>query len=98
MNAATLNRAKGLTRLAVIIGLIIAGFSFFANQSAQATASTTKVSFQYITVGAGDTLWSIAAKYAPNADRRDTVDAIITLNNLQTATLQPGQRIALPNN
>lgn len=97
MNAAAINRAKGLTRLAVILGLIFAAFSFFTNQSAQASASTGHASYHYITVGAGQTLWAIAAKYEPNADPRDVIDKIISLNNLTTATVQPGQRIALPN-
>lgn len=96
MNTAT-SRVKGLTRLAVIIGLIIAAVSFFSNQSAQASNELAKSSFKYITVHNGETLWQIAERVAPNQDPRDTVEAIVTLNNLTQSTLQPGQRIALPN-
>ncbi|CAB4951747.1 unannotated protein [freshwater metagenome] len=96
MNTVT-SRAKGLTRLAVIIGLIIAAVSFFSNQSAQASNEVAKTSFTYVTVHNGETLWQIAERVAPNQDPRDTVEAIVTLNNLTQSTLQPGQRIALPN-
>lgn len=96
MNAAT-SRAQGLTRLAVIIGLIIAGVSFFSNQSAQASNEPAKSSFTYVTVHNGETLWQIAERVAPNQDPRDAIQAIVSLNNLTESTLQPGQRIALPN-
>ncbi len=42
----------------------------------------------------GDTLWSIAAKVDPAADRREVVDHLVELNG--SAALQPGQRLRLP--
>lgn len=52
--------------------------------------------FDYVTVFSGDTLWGIAREYAPEADPRDTVAQIMTLNQLSSAALQPGQELAIP--
>lgn len=49
------------------------------------------------TVRPGDTLWSYAAKITP-ADKNvgDTVDRLMELNQLDSAQLQPGQRLVVP--
>ena len=96
MNASALNLAKGIFRLLVIAGVIFGAISFFSTPSAQASSEKGSVSYQYVTVSPGQTLWAIAEKYAPGRDTRDTIDAIVSLNNLTEGTVQPGQRIALP--
>lgn len=53
-------------------------------------------SFTEITVMSGESLWSIAQDIAPGADPRDVVDAISTLNMLDSATVSAGQRLAIP--
>ena len=98
MNARTTSRAVGLTRLAVLVALVFAAITFFSSQSAQASNEVAKVEFTYVTVHAGETLWSLAEKYAPEQDPRDFLDQLVSLNNLTEATVQPGQRIALPVN
>ena len=54
------------------------------------------VSFDYVTVLPGDTLWSIAAEAAPDADPRDVIDDIMRLNNLSGGTIQAYSSIAIP--
>jgi hypothetical protein len=44
----------------------------------------------------GDTLWSIATRSAPDRDPREVVHLIVELNDLDTVSLVPGQRISLP--
>ena len=44
----------------------------------------------------GDTLWSIATAIAPNADTQSVIAEIVSLNQLETATVQPGQRLSIP--
>jgi LysM repeat protein len=44
----------------------------------------------------GDTLWSIAQSVAPNADAQAVIAAIEELNQLDTLTVQPGQKLAIP--
>jgi len=57
---------------------------------------TELVSFRYVTVAPGQTLWNLAEQIAPAADPRDVIVDIVDLNHLQGTYLQPGQRLALP--
>lgn len=46
---------------------------------------------------AGDTLWSYASAITPAGhDVSETVDELIALNNLESGSLQAGQRIIVP--
>ena len=47
-----------------------------------------------VVVQPGDTLWSIAADVAPDADVRITVDQLIALNG--ASPIIPGQELVLP--
>lgn len=49
-----------------------------------------------IIVGAGDTLWSLAEQVDPDSDPRDLIAAIMTLNDLDSPTIVPGQVLELP--
>ncbi|MDQ4039012.1 MAG: LysM peptidoglycan-binding domain-containing protein [Actinomycetota bacterium] len=49
-----------------------------------------------ITVEAGDTLWSLAEQVDPQADPRDLIAAIMTLNDLDSPMIVPGQVLRLP--
>jgi hypothetical protein len=44
----------------------------------------------------GDTLWSIATRFAASTDPRVVVDAIASANGLDPAALVPGQQLAIP--
>jgi hypothetical protein len=48
-----------------------------------------------LTVRAGDTLWDIAARVAPNADPRAEVAHLVAVNHLSGVVLRPGQRLLL---
>ncbi len=58
--------------------------------------SSAGASFEYVTVGDGDSLWAIAESIAPHDDPRVVIDEIIRLNGLADMMLEPGQRLALP--
>jgi LysM repeat protein len=79
----------------VAIALVVAA-SFFST-NAMASAAGTKAHFNYVTVNAGETLWSMAATYGKGQDARDWIANLVDLNNLTTNNLQAGQRLALPN-
>lgn len=53
-------------------------------------------SFQRVTVGEGDSLWSIAQVVAPDSDPRDVVDEMMRLNSLPSSMVQAGQELAIP--
>ena len=49
-----------------------------------------------VVVRPGDTLWSIARRYAPRRDPFETIDDIRRINGINGYTVHPGQRLTLP--
>jgi Tfp pilus assembly protein FimV len=47
-------------------------------------------------VRAGDTLWSIAERFAPGQDPRPLVDAIASANGVDAGGLAPGATLVIP--
>ena len=91
-------RVFRLTRTVLVLALLVWGVSnFFAGQSATATSFDSTVTYQYVTVYANDSLWSIAEKVAPDQNASEYVQKLIDLNNLNGTELAVGQRLALPN-
>ena len=63
---------------------------------AVATSSSSSVVFEYATVESGQSLWQLAASIAPESDPRDVVADVMRLNQLDSSTVSPGQRLAIP--
>jgi LysM repeat protein len=68
------------------------------NQSAVATDETVIGSnaFNYVSVMTGDTLWGLAETYSDGKSQQDWIAEVILLNNLSSATLSTGDKLALP--
>jgi hypothetical protein len=49
-----------------------------------------------IQVGAGETLWDVAQRVAPQSDQRAVVDRIRQLNGIMGSAVQPGQLLQVP--
>ena len=79
--------------MAVLFGAFSLGRS--ASQAAP-PSSAPAVEQQRVTVQAGDSLWTLAQRIAPDHDPRDVVARIRELNELTSAHLQPGQQLVLP--
>ena len=90
--------ARKFIRQAIVVAVVTASaIGFISGQAATANSQAAKVTFEYVTVQSGQSLWSLASDLAPNQDPRDWIAAVVDLNNLTTNELQPGQRLALPN-
>lgn len=63
---------------------------------AVATSNSSSVVFEYATIEAGQSLWQLASAIAPEADPRDVIADVMRLNQLDSSTVSPGQRIAIP--
>ncbi|WP_040163545.1 LysM peptidoglycan-binding domain-containing protein [Microbacterium gorillae] len=92
---------RGRRVLAVLASLpIVALIAFGALSGGNAMASSEHGApadtFQTVTVLPGDSLWGIATEIAPDADPRDVVADIISLNALGTSDLRAGQTLAIP--
>ncbi|MCU1559492.1 LysM peptidoglycan-binding domain-containing protein [Mycetocola sp.] len=63
---------------------------------AVATSSPSSVVFEYATIESDQSLWQLATTVAPDVDPRDVIADIMRLNQLDSSTVSPGQRIAIP--
>jgi LysM domain len=49
-----------------------------------------------VRVGAGETLWDVARRVAPQSDQRAVVEQIRLLNGIVDTAVQPGQQLRVP--
>lgn len=77
---------------------LVAGSLLFALNGGGAAASSdqARTQFTFVTVSAGQSLWQLAEKIAPTEDPREVIADIVSLNQLASEDVQPGQRLALP--
>jgi LysM repeat protein len=88
---------RGRFVLAAMIALPVVAVSLLVTSpGALAESAPASNDFEYVTVMSGDTLWSIAELIDPTGDPRDMVAELMTLNQLTSASLSPGQELAIP--
>jgi len=86
-------RGRVVIVLATLALLVLAGFTL-GRVSSQAAGPSKPL--PTVTVHAGETLWQIAARVAPHADRRALVMQLETLNHLHDGRVVAGQQLRLP--
>jgi hypothetical protein len=96
-----LNRRGRLARFLVVLSLaviLLAGFAFQAGAGdvVADSADSQSTSYVVLTVGSGDSIWSIARAVADGRDVRSVVDAIVTANSLSDGDVSAGQKIRVP--
>lgn len=91
------SRALGLVACALLFVLVACtGFIYSSRESAYAQA-VAEVETCEIEVASGDSLWSLAERYGVDGlDTSQTVDLLIEWNGLESATLQPGMFLVVP--
>ncbi|MEO7722535.1 MAG: LysM peptidoglycan-binding domain-containing protein [Pseudolysinimonas sp.] len=82
-----------LIAIPLAIGAAVTGIGAIGAAAGTHAGTTT---FQYVTVESGESLWQVAQAVAPTADPRDVVANILSLNDLNSGEVQPGQRLAIP--
>src|SRR3954470_420911 len=84
---------RGIVALAAVVATVAVLLTGLAWASAPNTASGSPraAAVDLVTVGPGDTLWSIATRVAPQRDPRAEVADLQRLNHLGAAALVPGQ-------
>lgn len=94
-----LTRRGRVLVLAVLVAVLFAAFSLGRSASQASPPPAVPVPAPapaVVTVEAGESLWSLARRAAPDNDPREVVAHIRELNNLSTAHLVPGQQLLLP--
>jgi len=86
-------RGRVVVVLAILALLVLAGFAL-GRVSSQAAGPSKPL--PTVTVHDGETLWQIAARVAPHADRRALVMQLEALNRLQDGHVVAGQQLRLP--
>lgn len=76
--------------MAVIGGAWAGPVAGALSEEAVPTAGTSYV------VREGDTLWTIARRFAPGVDPRPLVDSLAAANEVDPASLSPGQVLVVP--
>lgn len=92
MTTLQLNRRGKLIRAALIVVAIWLTIAVIV--PALFPQTTTRI--VSVTVYAGETLWGIAEREAPNADPRDFIQQVVEINGLTSSTIEPGQQILVP--
>lgn len=81
--------------LAATAAIVLAGI-FTAPVMASGAAETSAVKATSVSVMDGDTIWGLAAEFAPERDRQQVVAEITEMNDLRSSVLIPGQEIFVP--
>jgi hypothetical protein len=90
-------RGRAVLATAIALPLVLGTAAAVLNGGgAVATDAASSVEFSYVEVEAGQSLWSLAETVAPQADPREVIAAIVRLNGLPSADVQPGERLAIP--
>jgi LysM repeat protein len=80
--------------------IAIAGLSLVVTLpalSATQLHAAKPVTYTTVTVKSGDSLWAIAAgRVGSDGDVQSMVDEIVAVNHLDGASLNPGQRLRIP--
>lgn len=87
---------RGRTVLVLLLVLTAMAWSLGSGTVSMAGTTPVVVPVRYVTVEAGQTLWSIAADVAPGTDPRVTAAQIRELNALPTSAISAGQQLAVP--
>ena len=92
-----LTRRGRVVVVLVLAALLLALVSLGYSGTSQAGAGDEAVTPLGVTrVEAGETLWGVARRIAPDHDARQVVEQIRELNGMGTTTLQVGQQLLLP--
>lgn len=81
--------AAGVCATVAVFGMVIGGL-------AEGISPSVPERTTLVTVGAGETLWQVASRYAPDSDPRAVVARIEELNGVNAGHVAAGQPLAVP--
>lgn len=91
-----LTRRGRLVVLGLFLGVMLVVLTMVGNYSAATDEAGEPVQTRTVLVAEGDTLWGIASEIADPGETREMVHYIQELNALPSASLERGQKLAVP--
>ena len=88
-------RGRLVTAVLVALPLVIALIGMALNGGG-ATATSGASTVTTVTVESGQSLWQVASMIAPGSSTADVVSDLISINNLTSASVHPGQQLIVP--
>ncbi|MCU1407076.1 MAG: conserved secreted protein [Glaciihabitans sp.] len=85
-----------LTTIAALPVVAVAIALSLNGGGAVATATGSSTPLESITVMGGQSLWQLAEEIAPQADPREVIADLISINTLVSAEVHPGQQLDIP--
>jgi nucleoid-associated protein YgaU len=82
--------------LVAAISVVLAGAAQALGHSGAPARPRTAAGITKVEVRPGQSLWTLAEAYDPNADTRQVIQEILQLNSMSTDQVQPGQILWMP--
>ena len=86
------SRVARLIATAIVTLAVVGGLSWLGQPADPGIPERTTV----VRVGAGETVWDVAARVAPRSDPRTVVERIRQLNGMADNAIQPDQQLKVP--
>ncbi|MDQ4502666.1 LysM peptidoglycan-binding domain-containing protein [Sinomonas sp. ASV322] len=80
----------------IVSVLLLVGLAAFMSPAHAGDTAPARIDAVQVTVQQGQSLWSVAAQYAPDRDPRVVISEIVDLNGLDSTRVQPGQQLMVP--
>jgi len=80
----------------VVSVLLLIGLAALVSPARAGNSAPVVTESVQVTVQQGQSLWSVAAQYAPDRDPRAVISEIVELNNLDSTRVLPGQQLLVP--
>ena len=82
--------------VAVAVAGVVVAFGMLLGSLSHGVSAEVPADTAVVSVARGETLWDVAAKYAPESDPRAVVERIKELNGVTAADVAPGYALTVP--
>lgn len=80
----------------LVFAFVFSSFLIIGTKASGTVVEEPTIKEQVVTVGSGDTLWSIASRHKDGNDIGYLIFAIKDRNDLDSVDIHPGQKIIIP--
>ena len=89
-------RGRAVFTTLAAVPVVVAAIMIGLNGGGATATSSSGAPLEQVTLEAGQSLWQLAETIAPSEDPREVVRDILSVNQLDSASVQAGQRLDVP--